>query len=160
MSNEIAESPSTLADATSEDTGQEDSTLREDSTLVAIRAAVACALDRKAEDVKVLDLVGLTQVADYFVLCSGANPRQVQAISDAVERKLRDLKVRPRHIEGYRRGRWILLDYLDFVLHVFHQEERTFYSLDRLWSDATDITAKVLPATEKKKADATASSDF
>jgi ribosome-associated protein len=148
MSKETAESTSSVSDPTVHNT------VREDATLEAIRVAVACALDRKAEDVKVLDLATLTQVADYFVLCSGANPRQVQAISDAVERKLRDLKVKPRHIEGYRRGRWILLDYLDFVLHVFHQEERTFYSLDRLWSDATDITAKVLPASETKEASA------
>jgi ribosome-associated protein len=151
MSKETAESTSSVSAPAAQ------KTVREDATLEAIRVAVACALDRKAEDVKVLDLATLTQVADYFVLCSGANPRQVQAISDAVERKLRDLKVRPRHIEGYRRGRWILLDYLDFVLHVFHQEERTFYSLDRLWSDATDITAKVLPASDTKEA--TASSE-
>ena len=116
-----------------------------DVILESVRIAVATALDRKAEELRVLSLIGLTQVADYFILCSGVNPRQVQAISDAVERKLRDSGVRPRHIEGYRRGRWILLDYLDFVLHVFHEDEREFYALDRLWSDASDITESVLP---------------
>ncbi len=124
----------------------------QDPTLDAIRVAVACALDRKAAEVNVLSLEGLSQVADYFVLCSGSNPRQVQAISDAVERKLRDHRVRPRHIEGYRRGRWVLLDYLDFVMHIFHEEERAFYALDRLWGDAPDITESVLPEPAESQA--------
>ena len=110
------------------------------NTADAVREAVAAALDKKAEDLKVLEVGELTQFTDYFLLCSGQNPRQVQAIADGVERRLRDHKLRPAHVEGYQTGQWVLMDYGDFVLHVFLHERRRFYGLERLWGDAPDLT--------------------
>ena len=112
------------------------------NTADAVREVVAAALDKKAEDIKVLEVGELTQFTDYFLLCSGQNPRQVQAIADAVERRLREHKLRPAHVEGYQTGQWVLMDYGDFVLHVFLHERRRFYGLERLWGDAPDETAK------------------
>ena len=106
-----------------------------------LTAAIAAALDKKAEDLKVLEVGELTNFTDYFLFCSGQNPRQVQAIADGVERRLRDHQLRPAHVEGYQSGQWVLMDYGDFVLHVFLQERRRFYGLERLWGDAPDLTA-------------------
>jgi ribosome-associated protein len=120
--------------------------LPDDDTTMAVRQAVAAALDKKAEDLKVLEVGELTHFTDYFLLCSGQNPRQVQAIADAVEEQLRAKKVRPAHVEGYQTGQWVLLDYGDFVLHVFLNERRRFYGLERLWGDAPDLTAEFVGA--------------
>lgn len=106
-----------------------------------VRSAVSAAEDRKAVDVKVLHLGQVSDFTEYFVICSGTNERQVQAIADAVEERLRAEKVRPLHIEGYNRGQWVLLDYGDLVVHVFLEEPRRFYALERLWGDAPDVTA-------------------
>ena len=100
---------------------------------------VRAALDKKAQDVVVLDLRQTPAFTDYFVLCTGLNVRQVKAIADAVEDGLRAAKVRPSHVEGYERGEWVLLDYFTFVVHVFTAQTRAFYSLDRLWGDAERI---------------------
>jgi ribosome-associated protein len=100
---------------------------------------VRAALDKKAQDVVVLDLRHTPAFTDYFVLCTGLNVRQVKAIADAVEDGLRAAKVRPSHVEGYERGEWVLLDYFTFVVHVFTAQTRAFYSLDRLWGDAERI---------------------
>lgn len=94
------------------------------------------ALDKKAEDVQVLDLKELASITDYFVVCHGRSSRQVQAISDQVEETLKKAKVRPDHIEGYASGEWILMDYVDFVVHIFTEDKRGYYDLERLWSDA------------------------
>ena len=109
-------------------------------TAEAVREVVAAALDKKAEGIKVLEVGELTHFTDYFLVCSGENPRQVQAIADGVERRLRDHKLRPAHVEGYQTGQWVLMDYGDFVLHVFLHERRRFYGLERLWGDAPDLT--------------------
>lgn len=101
--------------------------------------AVRAALDKKAQDVVVLDLRHTPAFTDYFVLCTGLNIRQVKAIADAVEETLRASKVRPAHIEGYERAEWVLMDYFTFVVHVFTPQTRAFYSLDRLWGDAERI---------------------
>jgi ribosome-associated protein len=103
---------------------------------------VAAAEDRKAVDLKVLHLQQVSDFTDYFLICSGTNERQVQAIADAVEERLRANKVRPMHIEGYNRAQWVLLDYGDLVVHVFLEEPRRFYALERLWGDAPDMTAE------------------
>ncbi len=100
---------------------------------------VRAALDKKAQDVVVLDLRQTPAFTDYFVLCTGLNVRQVRAIADAVEDGLRTTKVRPSHVEGYERGEWVLMDYFTFVVHVFTAQTRAFYSLDRLWGDAERI---------------------
>lgn len=108
-----------------------------------VRGAVAAADDRKAVDLKVLHLEKVTDFTDYFLICSGTSERQVQAIADAVLERLREEKVRPLHMEGYNRGQWVLLDYGDFVVHVFQEEPRKFYALERLWGDAPDVTAQL-----------------
>jgi ribosome-associated protein len=108
-----------------------------------VRGAVAAADDRKAVNLKVLHLEKVTDFTDYFLICSGTSERQVQAIADAVLERLREEKVRPLHMEGYNRGQWVLLDYGDFVVHVFQEEPRKFYALERLWGDAPDVTAQL-----------------
>lgn len=104
-----------------------------------VARAVKAALDKKASDVVVLDLRHTPAFTDFFVLCSGQNPRQVKAIADAVEESLRATKVRPAHIEGYDRAEWVLMDYFSFIVHVFSPQTRAFYSLERLWGDAERI---------------------
>jgi len=107
-----------------------------------MRLAVHAALDRKAEDLKVLQLGKLSGFTDYFLICTGRNERQVQAIIDAIDEALRKVGARPLHSEGYNHARWVLLDYGgEMVIHVFHEETRRFYGLERLWADAPDVTA-------------------
>ena len=108
-----------------------------------LRRAVEAADERKAVDLRVLDLRTVSDFTDYFLICSGTSERQVQAIADAVLERLREEKVRPLHMEGYNRGQWVLLDYGDFVVHVFQEEPRKFYALERLWGDAPDVTAQL-----------------
>lgn len=105
-----------------------------------VREAVAAAEDRKAVDLRVLHLEKVSDFTDYFLICSGTSERQVQAIADAVQERMREERVRPLHVEGYNRGQWVLLDYGDFVVHIFQEEPRRFYSLERLWGDAPDVT--------------------
>ena len=107
-----------------------------------VREAVAAAEDRKAVDLRVLHVEQVSDFTDFFLICSGTSERQVQAIADAVQEKLREERVRPLHVEGYSRGQWVLLDYGDFVVHIFQEEPRRFYSLERLWGDAPDVTAE------------------
>jgi ribosome-associated protein len=104
-----------------------------------VQAAIDAARDKKASGVVVLDLKKAGAFTDYFVICSAANARQVQAIADAVEDALKAQKQRPSLVEGYARAEWILLDYFDFVVHVFSKHARDFYGLDRLWGSATRI---------------------
>lgn len=104
-----------------------------------VSKAVRAALDKKAQDVVVLDLRGTPAFTDFFVLCSGLNQRQVKAIADAVEEALRAAKVRPAHVEGYDRAEWVLMDFFSFIVHVFTPQTRAFYGLERLWGDAEKI---------------------
>lgn len=104
-----------------------------------IVTAIAAVRDKKATAVTVLDLRKTAAFTDYFLICSGANPRQVHAIADSVEDALKAKKIRPTHVEGHRRAEWILLDYFDFVVHVFSTNARKFYGLERLWGEATAI---------------------
>ena len=106
-----------------------------------VRLAVATALDKKAADLEVLEVRELTSLADYFIICSGGSERQTSAIADAVDDELRtQLKTRPRLVEGANPGRWIVMDYGDFIIHIFTEDCRRFYSLERLWGDAPDVT--------------------
>lgn len=105
-----------------------------------VRGAVQAALDRKAQDLKVLNLGPVSDFTDYFLICSGTSERQVQAISEAIQEALSAEGVRPLHVEGQRAGYWVLLDYGDLVAHVFQPEPRAFYGLERLWADAADET--------------------
>ena len=98
---------------------------------------LAACQDKKAEDVTVLELEkGTGAFTDYFVVCSGTNPRQIQAISDEVEERLRKTGLRPAHVEGYQKADWVLLDYVDFVVHIFSEKARRYYELERLWKSA------------------------
>lgn len=105
----------------------------------AIQKAIAAAQDKKAADIVVMDLREAGAFTDYFVICSGQNPRQVKAIAENVEATLRQAYIRPAHHEGYQRAEWVLLDYFDFIVHVFNRETRLFYALDRLWGGAPRI---------------------
>ncbi len=108
-----------------------------------VRAAVTAALDKKAFDVVVLAVSELTSIADYFVLCSANTERQTQAISDRVLEKLRrEEGVKPLLVEGTMPGRWILVDFGDFIVHIFTEECRRYYGLERLWGDAPNATAE------------------
>jgi ribosome-associated protein len=104
-----------------------------------VAKAVRAALDKKASDILVLDLRETPAFTDFFVLCSGQSTRQVKAIADGVEEALKAAKVRPAHVEGYDRAEWILMDYFNFIVHVFTPQTRVFYSLERLWGDAERI---------------------
>ncbi|MGH9163536.1 MAG: ribosome silencing factor [Vicinamibacteraceae bacterium] len=104
-----------------------------------VAACVEAALDKKATDVTVLDLRHAGAFADYFVLCSGSSARQVKAIVDSIEERLRQQRVRPSHIEGYDRAEWVLIDCFDLIVHVFTAETRAFYGLERLWGSAARI---------------------
>ncbi len=108
----------------------------------AVESVTRVALDKKAEDVVVLDLRPAADFADYFVLLSGGNQRQLVAIADAVLETLRASGRRPSHVEGYPRGEWILLDYGSFVVHVFTPRTRSFYDLERLWGGARRLEVR------------------
>jgi ribosome-associated protein len=101
--------------------------------------ALRAAEDKKATDLVVLDLRKAAGFTDFFVLSSGSNPRQIRAIADSVMAALADLGVKPAHVEGYERSEWVLLDYFDFIVHVFMPETRLFYGLERLWGNAERI---------------------
>jgi ribosome-associated protein len=102
-----------------------------------VLAAAAAAADKKAERIVVLDVSEQLVITDYFVIASGTNDRQVKTIAEEVERRLATGHgLKPFRREGEREGRWVLLDYVDFVVHVFLREEREYYDLERLWSDA------------------------
>ncbi|HXO22585.1 MAG TPA: ribosome silencing factor [Thermoanaerobaculia bacterium] len=105
-----------------------------------VREAVAAAEDRKAIDWKVLHLAAVSDFTDYFLICSASSERQVQAIADGIVERLRAEGLRPLHVEGYNRGQWVLLDYGDLVVHIFQEQTRSFYALERLWSDAPDAS--------------------
>jgi ribosome-associated protein len=105
----------------------------------AVQLAVAAAQDKKALDLVVLDLRKSDAFTDFFVIATGANPRQVQAIADAVELSLKAAHIRPSNVEGHKQAEWVLVDYFDFVVHVFSPAARGFYGLDRLWGTATRI---------------------
>jgi ribosome-associated protein len=97
------------------------------------------AADKKAMDVVVLDMRDASSITDYFLICSGGSERQVQAIADAIDEQLTQSGIESLGVEGYREGRWILMDYGDVIVHVFSQETREFYDLERLWANAAKI---------------------
>jgi ribosome-associated protein len=107
----------------------------EESRQAAVAAARAAAA-KLAEHITILDVHGLIVITDYFVICSGATERQVRTIVEEIEKALRDLGRKPVRREGESERRWVLLDYVDLVVHVFTEEEREYYDLERLWGDA------------------------
>ena len=118
-----------------------------------VSEAISACQDKKAEEITVMELEqGSGAFTDYFVVCSGSNPRQIQAIADEVEDRLEKKGMRPAHTEGYKQAEWVLLDYVDFVVHVFSEKARKFYDLERLWKSARKLEPSELkPAVRKKK---------
>jgi ribosome-associated protein len=104
-----------------------------------VDVALSAAADKQALDLVVLDLRKAAGFTDYFIMCSGSNSRQIRAIADGVVAALAADGVKPAHMEGYERSEWVLLDYFDFVVHVFAPETRVFYGLERLWGNAERI---------------------
>lgn len=106
-----------------------------DSNIVA-QKIVEILEGKKAKDVKTLNIKEITIITDYFVICSGTSSTHIKALADEVEEKMKEVNVELLRKEGYDSARWILLDYNDVVVHIFHEEEREFYNLERLWSDS------------------------
>lgn len=100
---------------------------------------------KKGEGLVVLDVTEISSFTDFFVICHGNNPRQCRAISEGIRERLKaDAQLSPSHVEGATDGEWILMDYLDFIVHIFSEQAREFYKLERLWSDGKQIQAKSL----------------
>jgi len=124
-----------------------------------VSEAIAACQEKKAEEITILELEkGSGAFTDYFVVCSGTNPRQIQAIADEVELRLKRAGLYPSHTEGYRQAEWVLLDYVDFVVHIFAEKARRYYELERLWKSAkrlepTDLKP-VIRRVAKKRAPA------
>ncbi|BCJ88561.1 ribosome silencing factor [Effusibacillus dendaii] len=111
-----------------------------EKTVEYARLAAAAVADKKAKDIVMLDIRGLSVIADYFVLCSGNSTTQVQAIAKAVKEKMGQKGITVKGMEGYDEAKWVLIDCGDVVVHVFREEEREFYNLDRIWSDAHELS--------------------
>ncbi len=115
----------------------------------ALKIAVKAVEDKKGIDVVVLDIKSVATFTDYFLICSGDSTRQIQAIADEVQQKLAAGGHRPAHVEGYNNAEWILMDYLDLVIHIFSRKARDYYDLERLWRDARILeTSGLLEQTE------------
>ena len=108
---------------------------------------------KKGYNVKILDLRTLTTITDYFIICTGDSDTQVKAIADEVDKRMRDEGVRSWHTEGYRSLNWVLIDFVDIVVHVFKKESREYYNLEKLWGDAPVVIAEdpLLKVPEKRK---------
>ena len=115
-----------------------------------VNEAILACQDKQADDVTILELEKDSGAfTDYFVMCSGTNPRQIQAIADAVDERLESLGLRVTHSEGYKQAEWVLLDYVDFVVHIFSEKARQFYDLERLWKSAKRLEPDELMAKAK-----------
>jgi ribosome-associated protein len=118
-----------------------------------VAEAISACQEKKAEEITILELEkGSGAFTDYFVVCSGTNSRQIQAISDEVEERLEKKGLRPAHMEGYRQAEWVLLDYVDFVVHIFSEKARKYYELERLWKSAKRLEPADLKETTKRRA--------
>jgi ribosome-associated protein len=116
-----------------------------------VSEAISACQEKKAEELTILELEqGSGAFTDYFVVCSGTNPRQIQAIADEVEERLKKAGLRPNNIEGYKQAEWVLLDYVDFVVHVFSEKARKYYDLERLWKSAKRLEPAELTARRKR----------
>jgi ribosome-associated protein len=105
-----------------------------------VQLAIRCAADKKAFDLVALDLRSIASFTEFFIIASAANQRQVQAIADEINEQLKkQLQTRPVRIEGYNAAEWVLLDYGDFIVHIFNEKSREFYDLARLWRDARKV---------------------
>src|SRR5262249_40266445 len=118
-----------------------------------VALAAAAAEDKKAHDISILQMDRASSAfTDYFLICTGTNPRQVQAIADDVELRLKRAGNYPNNVEGYKRAEWVLLDYVDFVVHIFSEQARSHYNLERLWKSAKKLTSAELRKPEARPA--------
>ncbi len=108
------------------------------------KIAVDALEDKKAQDLTILDISGVSVIADYFIIASGSNRNQVQAMADNAEEELGRAGYEPKQIEGYQSANWILMDYKDIILHIFSEEDRSFYDLERIWRDGKQISKEDL----------------
>ena len=104
-----------------------------------LKIAAVAADDKKAYDLTALDISAIASFANWFLICTGDSSRQIQAISDEIESRLKEAGVRPNHIEGYQNAEWIVMDYFDLIVHIFSKTARAYYDLERLWRDAVTI---------------------
>jgi ribosome-associated protein len=126
----------------------------QENTLEMVQAAAATALSRRARNAIILDLRQLPSFTNFFVICNGVSDTQVEGISDAVRGELEEnWNERPWHREGGRNADWVLLDYVDFVVHIFLEDKREFYNLERLWADAPQIEVPDVEATTEYEED-------
>lgn len=109
-----------------------------------LQIAIEQSLAKKADDLLILNLSEISFFTDYFLIMTVQSERQAQAVCDAIVETLKKSKIRPHHEEGYSRGQWILLDYIDIVVHMFLPESRSYYGLEKLWGDAPDVTGEFL----------------
>jgi len=127
--------------------------MKNNDTKQQILEAVSAAQDKKAEEIAILELEKNSGAfTDYFVVCSGSNPRQVEAIAEEIELRLKRAGQYPAHVEGYKQAEWVLLDYTDFVVHVFVEKARRYYDLERLWKSAKRLEAADLKTSAKRAA--------
>jgi ribosome-associated protein len=125
--------------------------MKNNDTKQQILEAVSAAQDKKAEEIAILELEKNSGAfTDYFVVCSGSNPRQVEAIAEEIELRLKRAGQYPAHVEGYKQAEWVLLDYSDFVVHVFVEKARRYYDLERLWKSAKRLEAADLKTPSKR----------
>lgn len=108
------------------------------------KIAIAALDDKKAKDIKVIDISNVSVMADYFIIASGTNRNQVRAMADCVEEKLHEQGIHPRQVEGYQAANWILMDFNDIIVHVFNEEDRLFYNLEKIWMDGKVIAIEDL----------------
>ena len=108
-------------------------------SLAMARTAIMALEDKKAVNINVIDISSVSVLADYFIIAGGNNVRQIQTIADYIEEKFGKAGVEPKSIEGYHSSNWILMDYRDVIIHIFNQEERLFYDLERIWADGQTV---------------------
>lgn len=108
------------------------------------KITIAALDDKKAKDIKVIDISNVSVVADYFIIASGTNRNQVQAMADSVGEKLHEQGIHPRQVEGYQAANWVLMDFNDVIVHVFNEEDRLFYNLEKIWMDGKVIATEDL----------------
>jgi ribosome-associated protein len=118
-----------------------------------VSEAIRACQEKKAEELTILELdQDSGAFTDYFVICSGTNPRQIQAISDEIELRLKRAGTYPHNIEGYKQAEWVLLDYVDFVVHIFSESARRYYDLERLWRTARKLEPSELGTKPRRRA--------
>ncbi len=117
----------------------------------ALKIAIKAADEKKAYDLVALDISEIASFANFFLLCTGDSSRQIQAIADEVEQKLKAFGIKPSHVEGYKNAEWILMDYMDLVVHIFSKSARAYYDLERLWRDGKKLDASAVILERARK---------